>query len=63
MDSKNSILVIGAGMAGLACASELLSLNLKVDIVEAKSTYGGRIHSYTNFSEKWIELGAEEVHS
>jgi monoamine oxidase len=50
MDSKKSVLVIGAGISGLACASELLKLDCRVDIVEARSVFGGRINSHRGFN-------------
>ncbi|MER8007602.1 NAD(P)/FAD-dependent oxidoreductase [Streptomyces sp. NPDC094149] len=39
------VLVIGAGVAGLACARDLLAAGLEVDVVEASDAVGGRMRS------------------
>ena len=58
-----TIIVIGAGAAGLMTAYELSKHNKKVILLEASERLGGRIYTYTNntFSEP-IELGAEFIH-
>jgi uncharacterized protein with NAD-binding domain and iron-sulfur cluster len=43
MLSRKKILIIGAGIAGLACAHELSDFD--IDIVEARNKIGGRIDS------------------
>lgn len=39
------IIVIGAGMAGLSCASELVKAGHSVLVVEARNRIGGRTHT------------------
>ncbi|WP_458247611.1 NAD(P)/FAD-dependent oxidoreductase [Streptomyces sp. MAI_2237] len=39
------VLVIGAGVAGLACARDLLAVGLEVGVVEASDAVGGRMRS------------------
>jgi len=39
------VIVIGAGVAGLAAADELSAAGLKVLVLEARPRMGGRIHT------------------
>lgn len=55
------VLVIGAGIAGLAAARALAERGLRTLVVEARDRVGGRIHSLQT-SEGVVELGAEFVH-
>ncbi|HEV2578531.1 MAG TPA: NAD(P)/FAD-dependent oxidoreductase [Acidobacteriaceae bacterium] len=55
------VLVIGAGMAGLAAARELAERGLRTLVLEARDRVGGRIYSLQT-SEGVVELGAEFVH-
>ncbi len=55
------VLVIGAGMAGLAAARDLAERGLWTLVLEARDRVGGRIHSVQT-SEGTVELGAEFVH-
>jgi monoamine oxidase len=62
MDSS-LIIVIGAGVAGLAAARHLTAAGRRVLIVEARSRLGGRILTVRDaLSPLPIELGAEFVH-
>ena len=57
------MLVIGAGIAGLAAAERLGRAGLKVQVIEARGRIGGRILSLPSLvPEHAIELGAEFVH-
>jgi monoamine oxidase len=63
------VLIIGAGVAGLAAASELASSGVKVTVLEARNRIGGRILTLrppetpdSGDIEAPIELGAEFVH-
>jgi monoamine oxidase len=58
-----SVLVIGAGLAGLAAARRLANAGIRVTIVEARDRIGGRVHTVRTprFSTP-IELGAEFIH-
>ncbi len=48
MQSKPTILIIGAGLAGLAAASRLVADNYQVTVLEARPRIGGR--TWTDFS-------------
>jgi len=56
------VLVLGAGVAGLAAAQGLLHDDLDVLVLEARDRLGGRAHSDKSFAGFPIELGAEYVH-
>ncbi len=54
-------LVIGAGLAGLACAQRLIAAGHAVVVLEARQRLGGRI--WTDRRQGWpIELGASWLH-
>jgi monoamine oxidase len=59
--SETSVLIIGAGAAGLAAARDLSAAGVKVVVLEARERVGGRIHTHHD-SIVPIELGAEFVH-
>ena len=59
--TPNSVLVIGAGMAGLTAARALAEAGRPVTLVEASARIGGRIHTIRDGDEV-IELGAEFIH-
>ena len=60
--SVRSVIVIGAGAAGLAAAERLVSDGLEVTVLEASARAGGRVRHLEGFADFNIELGAEEVH-
>ncbi|HEY0354976.1 MAG TPA: NAD(P)/FAD-dependent oxidoreductase, partial [Flavisolibacter sp.] len=58
----SSVVVIGAGFAGLAAASYLKKKNTRVTVLEARNRIGGRVHSMpVPGTDCVIELGAEWV--
>jgi monoamine oxidase len=60
---KNTVLIIGAGAAGLMAAYALTKAGKKVTVLEARNRTGGRIHTLSDESFfKHIELGAEFIH-
>ena len=59
--TPHSVLVIGAGMAGLTAARTLVEAGRAVTLLEASSRVGGRIHTIRDAGET-IELGAEFLH-
>lgn len=62
-DTDVDVVVIGAGAAGLAAATELRAARLEVTIVEARGRVGGRIFTYRDPAVAApIELGAEFLH-
>ena len=57
------VIVIGAGVAGLAAAQALCEAGLSVEILEARNRIGGRICTLHDPSDGApIELGAEFMH-
>jgi monoamine oxidase len=59
----NEVVVIGAGVAGLACAQVLCEAGLPVTILEARGRVGGRIWTvHPPLTNAPVELGAEFIH-
>jgi monoamine oxidase len=58
------VIVIGAGIAGLAAASELAEAEagLSITVLEARDRIGGRIHTISGPQDFAIEMGAEFIH-
>ncbi|MGX7826330.1 FAD-dependent oxidoreductase [Actinokineospora sp. 24-640] len=58
MSEKASVVVVGAGMAGLAAARALRELGHPVTVLEARDRVGGRIWT----DEHGVDLGAHWIH-
>ena len=56
------VLVVGAGVAGLAAAQELLKQGRSVRVVEARERVGGRLYTRRDYGDIPIEIGAELIH-
>ncbi len=56
------VIVLGAGMAGLAAGHALLDDDLDVVLLEARDRLGGRAHTDRHFAGFPVELGAEFIH-
>ncbi|MGB0120938.1 MAG: FAD-dependent oxidoreductase, partial [Solirubrobacterales bacterium] len=57
---KRRVVVIGAGLAGLVAADELLRAGWDVEVLEARDRVGGRTWS-TRLGSATIEMGAEFI--
>jgi monoamine oxidase len=62
-DAHHDVIVIGAGLAGLACATDLVAADREVVVLEARSRVGGRVWSHRFTDGQWCERGAEFVDS
>ena len=60
--STIDVIVIGAGIAGLAAAKDLQAAGKRVQVLEARQRVGGRIWSWREWGEP-IELGANWIHN
>jgi len=61
-DYRPSIIVVGAGAAGIRATRMLLERGYEVKLLEASDRFGGRIWTLDNFADTPLELGAEFVH-
>ncbi len=55
------VVIIGAGISGLACAQALKNAGKNVVVLEAKERIGGRLHSI-NYEDETFDLGASWIH-
>src|ERR1041384_6245332 len=63
MTEDFEVIIIGAGIAGLASALDLAHAGLRVAILEARDRIGGRIYTKRDpVTNAPIELGAEFIH-
>ncbi|MFG2193641.1 flavin monoamine oxidase family protein [Streptomyces sp. NPDC048639] len=53
-----SVVVIGAGIAGLTAAHDLASRGVEVDVLEARERVGGRMHGIEVAPGSWVDAGA-----
>ncbi len=59
-DTK-SVLIVGAGMAGLAAARSLTDAGWPVRVIEARDRIGGRVHTTREWGVS-LEMGASWIH-
>src|SRR5690348_5219155 len=60
---QSDVIIVGAGVAGLAAARKLSRAGLRVLVLEARDRTGGRVHTiHPAGFETAVELGAEFVH-
>jgi monoamine oxidase len=63
VDSRADVVIVGAGVAGLAAARRLAEAGVTTVVLEARDRIGGRIHTIRDSRTPLpIELGAEFVH-
>jgi len=55
-------IVIGGGMAGLACARDMVRAGMDVVVLEAQTRIGGRIKTSRAWADLPVELGASWIH-
>ena len=61
MHTHGRVVVVGAGLAGLAAAIDIADQGLDVTVLEARERVGGRVWSVTLTNGAVIELGAEWI--
>ncbi len=60
---NDGVIVVGGGVAGLACAAELSRRGRRVLLLEAGGRFGGRVHTIAHSTAGVpVELGAEFIH-
>ena len=59
--SSETMLVVGAGIAGLAAAKELISRGHRVTVLEGRERIGGRLWTDRTFGAP-VDLGASFIH-
>lgn len=61
-DERVDVVVVGAGVAGLAAARDLAGAGLRVRVLEARGRTGGRVHTLHDGAHPLpVELGAEFI--
>jgi monoamine oxidase len=58
---RHDVVVIGAGLAGLRCATDLVAAGREVVVLEARARVGGRVWSHRFSNGQWCDRGAEFV--
>src|SRR5918997_838155 len=58
---RADVVVVGAGMAGLIAARDLLVANVSVLVLEARNRVGGRLLNHTLTNGSVVELGGQWV--
>lgn len=59
--TDHDVIVIGAGLAGLRCASDLAAAGRRPLVLEARERVGGRVWSHRFSNGQWAERGAEFI--
>ncbi|MBA5604812.1 FAD-dependent oxidoreductase [Duganella sp. FT3S] len=60
--AADQVIVIGAGIAGLAAASKLRQAGKQVVVLEARDRIGGRIQTSQRWMDAKVDLGASWIH-
>lgn len=59
--SSTDVIIVGAGLAGLAAASALVAAGRRVVVLEARDRVGGRVENGHFTDGQWIEVGAQWI--
>lgn len=59
---RRRVVVIGAGLAGLAAAAKLIAHGDEVTVIEARDRVGGRIHTIHPWPGGTVDIGASWIH-
>lgn len=62
MKAGRRVVVIGAGLAGLAASRELIRAGHQVVVLEARDRMGGRIWTSSKWPDLPLDLGASWIH-
>ncbi len=58
MQNRKKVIIVGAGVAGIASAIELAESGIEVHIIESRSFIGGRMYSFQDDSTgEWLDNG------
>ncbi len=60
--NQAQVLIIGAGIAGLAAARELKARGISATILEGRSRIGGRVYSDRSLNNLPLDIGASWIH-
>lgn len=63
ISKTDKVVIIGAGAAGLTAAYLLEQKGISVEVLEASSSYGGRMKRTKEFADFPIPIGAEWLHT
>jgi monoamine oxidase len=61
-ENKTSIIVIGAGVAGISAASSLREKGYKVIVLEGRKRIGGRVWTDRTWKDNSLDMGASWIH-
>jgi polyamine oxidase len=61
IDRRSTVIVVGAGVAGLSAAEKLRRMNHQVIVLEARKRLGGRVRTTRSWGRP-VEVGAAWVH-
>lgn len=62
VEEKHNIVILGAGVSGLACARQLQEAGVGCLVLEASERIGGRVHTVEDASGLHLDLGATWIH-